>query len=89
METKQEYGLFNKLPDGKTINDIPVRLRWLYVYPFRTDYSLGKMKRVRDEINEQRAATMFKMDYRGDVKTYCYIKECTVTRSDWIEYEED
>ncbi|HEY6020982.1 MAG TPA: hypothetical protein VIY48_14090 [Candidatus Paceibacterota bacterium] len=35
METRIEYGLINKLPDGCDIDDVSAETKWLYDTPFR------------------------------------------------------
>lgn len=83
METKIEYGLFNLLPDGMTIENISEPLKWLYTSPFQTHYSKSVLENRANWINKERAKHFASNDRYHPVTTYCEVREQTITYSAW------
>lgn len=79
----EQYGLFNILPEGKTIDDIPKELQWLYIEPFQKTYSLTLACTRVEEINRSRKKDFDRPGYHFPVTTFCEVRQRTVTYTDW------
>lgn len=85
MDQTVEYGVFNIMPEGKTIEDIPEELRWLYLYPIQTGHDKKEMEqRVRD-INDWRKTFFERRVSCYDIDSYCEIQERVITYGPWIQ----
>lgn len=81
--TDEQYGLFNLLPEGTSIDDIPKELQWLYTEPFQKSYSLDLMEMRSEEINRNRKQDFDRPGYHFPVTTFCEVRQRTVTYTDW------
>lgn len=79
----KEYGIFNLLPEGKTLEDIPKKWRWLYTHPLQSDYSYRVLNARVVEMNRTRKMYFDNGKKYYDIDTYCELRERTVTYSDW------
>lgn len=88
-QTAIEYGIFNLLPEGKTIEDMPQALQWLYEYAIQSDYSKKEMERRVEEINRWRQTFFDNGQKCFDIDTYCEVRERVITYGPWIQSESD
>lgn len=84
-----EYGIFNLLPDGKTLEDIPKKWHWLYTHPFQIGYSDLVLNARVEEMNRTRKKYFDNGKRYYDIGTYCEVRARTVTYSDWRKPAED
>lgn len=88
----KEYGIFNRLPDGLTITDIPQEARWLYTEPFRVfndwdareqaEVFVRQVNRTRDR---NKGLEAFQSDPQAKVRTQAFIRVRTVTVGKWSD----
>lgn len=79
---KKLYAVFNALPDGQTIKDIPARERDLYTEPILTEFSYENAKERSDIINAERATE----NHRNQpylLQTPTEVLACDITYSKW------
>lgn len=83
----KEYGIFNLLPEGKTIDDIPEKWKWLYTHPFQVDYHNVVLEYRAEEINRLRQKYFDSGKRYYDIDTYCEVRERDITYSEWYKSE--
>lgn len=84
-KTAIEYGIFNLLPEGRTLNDIPEYKRWLYEGPFQTDCSKDVIEYRVEQINKERQKYFDNGEKFYDIDTYCEMRERIITYGPWIQ----